>query len=176
MLITKVFTHHPESTHGNQERNVGMERVMQLADRHNNDSHNSNGLVYFLEDDNTLFMELCQDDVRAILSTNNNVYYADQYSCGEMRLPSSNFSKEWQTDPTSFSLSDKMDTGNWRTPGMAAAAYFRWQHSLGVTGLRDGFEFFHTTPTRTAGIGSLTATMIVCIVRQTGIGPVSLLQ
>ena len=110
--ITEIFTHHPASSFGNHERNVGMERVVQMANRRNN----SNGLVYFLDDDNTLPIELCQDEhIRAILST-NNLYYADQYSCGTMRLDSSNYSTAWQTDPTSFSLSDQMDTGNWLTP------------------------------------------------------------
>ena len=109
--IEEIFTYHPKSTHGNHERNIGIEHVIQLANSHNN----SNGLVYFLDDDNTLPVELCQEDVRAILS-NNNMYYADQYSCGKLRLSSSNYEKEWQKNPKNFSLFAQIDTGNWLTP------------------------------------------------------------
>ena len=106
--ITEIFTFQEDSAHGHHERNVGIDHVIQMAanDIHNNGS----GLIYFMDDDNTLSMDLCRDDTRAMLST-NKMYYADQYSCGQVRLNTTELSTKWETG-----LVGSVDKGSWLTP------------------------------------------------------------
>jgi len=73
--ITELSTFNEESISGNHERNVGLSHVVERA---------SHGLVYFLDDDNVLSMDLCQQDVQNELDI-EKMYYADQIQCSSPR-------------------------------------------------------------------------------------------
>ncbi len=110
--ITELSTFNEESISGNHERNVGLSHVVERA---------SHGLVYFLDDDNVLSMDLCQQDVQNELDI-EKMYYADQIQCSSPRLETSNYPSRWtcasstQVNCSDFSLLLATDTGSWLTP------------------------------------------------------------
>jgi predicted O-methyltransferase YrrM len=105
--ITEIFTFNGQSISGNHERNIGIEKVLTLA---------NHGLVYFLDDDNILPADICQ--VQKGLSL-EKMYYADQRHCGNQRL-----TMDWlkgtvnctQGECASVDYVMKVDSGTFLTP------------------------------------------------------------
>ena len=104
--ITELFATNKDSQVGNHQRNVAIEHVLSRA---------SHGLVYFLDDDNTLSMDVCREEVLTTLSS-DKMYYADQYYCGNLKDNSAVYRDEWTKTSTNFSILGKTDTGSWFTP------------------------------------------------------------
>jgi predicted O-methyltransferase YrrM len=106
--ITELYAFNALSGFSNEERNVGIDFVLQKYQE---------GFVYFLDDDNTLPMDLCQAGLPN-LST-EIMYYADQYSCGQLKNPTARFQSLWTNGTevnTDFTLVNSADTGHWLTP------------------------------------------------------------
>lgn len=103
--ITEITAFDPTSFKGGHERNVGRDYVVTTTV--------GDGLVYFLDDDNTL-PDLCTVlDPRELHS--ETMYFADQYRCGRMRLPTD--SKDFgNVSNIMQQLSCKMDTGSFLIP------------------------------------------------------------
>jgi predicted O-methyltransferase YrrM len=74
--ITELFTYDEKSKYGNHERNEAILHILNIS---------SHGLVYFLDDDNTVTLDLCK--VGDKLSS-EKMYYADTYQCGDVFTPS----------------------------------------------------------------------------------------
>lgn len=106
--ITELYAFHASSVVGHYERNVGIDHVIEKYQE---------GLLYFLDDDNVVSMDLCNRGL-ANLST-DKMYYADQYNCGQKRLRTEFYRSLWTNATevhTQFSLLFNTDTGNWLIP------------------------------------------------------------
>jgi cephalosporin hydroxylase len=103
--ITEITAYDPLSSKGGHERNVGRDYVVA--------TFTGDGIVYFLDDDNTL-PDLCTVMDHTELST-DTIYFADQLRCGRMRLNS--YGKEFSNISNIMpQLSSKMDTGSFLIP------------------------------------------------------------
>lgn len=106
--ITELYAFNAASVVGHHERNVGIDHVLQNYDE---------GLFYFLDDDNVVSMDLCGLGLANL--TIDKMYYADQYSCGRIKVSSESYQSLWTngTDVhTRFSLVKRTDTGMWLVP------------------------------------------------------------
>lgn len=117
--ITEIFTSRPahDSGVGNHERNVATQHLLT-----NLTSPNGGGLVYFLDDDNTPSLDLCQDSLSSTLNV-GKMYYADQHLCHRRYLKMSRIAQKWagcnnasETMCPEFSLYHKADTGSFLAP------------------------------------------------------------
>lgn len=107
--IIEIFSYNEKSISGNHERNVAIEHVVGIA---------SSGLVYFLDDDNTLPADMCR--VQQLLS-DEKMYYADQYHCDAHRVK---VKTDWlesglkctNKECPRVDLVLKMDSGSFLTP------------------------------------------------------------
>jgi predicted O-methyltransferase YrrM len=102
--ITELYGFNKKSLYGNHERNIGIAHVLRKA---------SKGLVYFLDDDNTM-PNICRMQNTKLLDV-NSLYYADQYRCGQMRLNTRY--KNWsRVENVREQICRKMDTGSFFVP------------------------------------------------------------
>jgi predicted O-methyltransferase YrrM len=105
--INEIFTYDKQSKSGNYQRNIGLQHVLRVA---------SHGLVYFLDDDNTIPANICQLPKRLSVE---KMYYADQRHCGADRVDTKLVTEALACKKAKcpkVDLVSKVDTGTFLTP------------------------------------------------------------
>ena len=95
--ITEIFTYNEKSIKGNHERNTAILHMRNVS---------THGVVYFLDDDNTVTLDLCK--VKDNL-TSETMYYADQYRCDEPWL----LTKPWKDRLSCFTNGTCAEAALW---------------------------------------------------------------
>lgn len=123
--ITEIPAYNPLSRKGGHERNVARDYIVE--------HFKGEGLMYFLDDDNTL-PDLCSALGPAEINT-QTMYYGDQVHCNKMRLPS--VGKDFRNvSNIVHQVGGKLDTGSFLIPLalLRQSASILWGLSPGADG------------------------------------------